>query len=110
VSGGNSDKWCSAAGSRWLQVDLGTSAAISGFTVRHASAGGEDAGFNTRDFTIQVSQNGSTWSTPVTVTGNTAGVTTHPVAVTGRYVRLNVTTPTQTGDAAARIYELEVYA
>ncbi len=42
--------------------------------------------------------------------GNTAGATTHPVGVTARYVRLNVTTPTQSTDAAARIYELEVYS
>ena len=30
-------------------------------------------------------------------------------ARTARYVKLNVTTPTQTTDTAARIYELEVY-
>jgi hypothetical protein len=36
-------------------------------------------------------------------------VTTHPVdPTTVRYARLVITTPTQTTDLAARIYELEV--
>jgi hypothetical protein len=110
ISGGNSDKWCSLAASKFLQVDLGSSVAITSFVVRHASAGGESASWDTRDFSIEVSQNGSTWTPAATVTGNTAGVTTHPVATTARYIRLNVTTPTQTTDTAARIYEFEAYA
>jgi hypothetical protein len=46
----------------------------------------------------------------VTVTGNTANVTTHNIATTSaRYVRLNVVTPTSSSsDHATRIYELEV--
>jgi predicted alpha-1,2-mannosidase len=110
VSGGNADKWCSAAASRFLQVDLGASTSISSVRVQHASAGGESATFNTRDFSVSFSQDGNTWSTPVNVAGNTAGVTSHPVSVSARFVRLNVTTPAQTTDAAARIYELEVYS
>jgi non-reducing end alpha-L-arabinofuranosidase len=110
VSGGNSDKWCSQAAPRFLQVDLGASYTINGFILRHAQAGGEDAGFNTQDFNIQLSTDGSTWTTVVTVTGNTLGVTTHGITPrTARYAKLNVTTPTQTTDAAARIYEFEVY-
>jgi hypothetical protein len=111
VAGGTTDKWCSAGATKFLQVDLGSSYNIQSFTVRHAGAGGESTTWNTRDFTIQVSTNGTTWSTPVTVTGNTANVTSHPITTTSaRYVRLNVTAPTQTTDNAARIYELEVYA
>ena len=38
-------------------------------------------------------------------------MTSHNIAATqARYVRLNVTTPASDGNAAARIYELEVYA
>lgn len=111
VSGGNSDKFCSLVSSKWLRVDLGASRSIGKFTVRHAGAGGESANYNTRAFQIQTSGDGSTWTTRVTVTGNTANVTTHPITpVTARYVRLVVTTPTQTGDPAARIYEFEAYA
>jgi predicted alpha-1,2-mannosidase len=111
VSGGNSDKWCSlAAGTKFLQVDLGASTSVNQIVIRHAGAGGESTSFNTRDFNIQVSTDGTTFTTVATVAGNTASVTTHNItATTARFVRLNVTTPTQTTDAAARIYELEVY-
>jgi hypothetical protein len=43
VSGGNSDKWCSQASAKFLQVDLGQNFNITSFVVRHASAGGESA-------------------------------------------------------------------
>ncbi|RYZ46048.1 MAG: lysyl endopeptidase, partial [Myxococcaceae bacterium] len=57
----------------------------------------------------QTSSNGTTWSTPVTVTSNTANTSTHSITATSaRYIKLNVTTPSQNGDPATRIYELEV--
>ena len=107
----NNSKWCSLAASKWLQVDLGSNATITSFTLRHAGAGGESTSFNTRDFSIQLSSDGSTWSTPVNVSANTASVTSHPIASTSaRYVRLVITTGAQSGQAnTARIYELEVY-
>ncbi|NUT33859.1 MAG: alpha-mannosidase [Hamadaea sp.] len=110
-TGGNTDKWCSLGSTKWWQVDLGSATSVSSFTLRHAGAGGESTSWNTRDFTIQTSTDGSTWTTRVTVTANTAGTTTHPItAVTARYVRVNVQIPTQDGNAAARIYEIEVYS
>ena len=109
VSGGSTDKWCSAGASKWLQVDLGASHAISSFTIRHAGAGGETNTWDTKDYDLQVSAAGSTWTTVVQARGNTADVSSHGVSATGRYVRLNVVTPAQTTDAAARIYEFEVY-
>ncbi|WP_436500462.1 discoidin domain-containing protein [Actinokineospora sp. HUAS TT18] len=111
VSGGNTDKFCSLVSSKWLRVDLGASVSVGKFTVRHAAAGGESASYNTRAFQIQTSTNGTSWTTRVTVTGNTESVTTHQITpVTARYVRLVITTPTQTSDPAARIYEFETYA
>ncbi|WP_109522584.1 glycoside hydrolase family 97 catalytic domain-containing protein [Nocardia aurea] len=110
VSGGWSDKWCSG-GAKWWRVDLGSSVTVRSFTVRHAGAGGESASYNTRDFDIQVSADGSAWTTVVQARGNTANVSTHPVtAVTARYVRLNVVTAEQGGNGAARIYEVEAYS
>ncbi len=109
VSGGTSDKWCSLGSSKWLRVDLGSMAAIRTFTIRHAGAGGESASWNTRDYDIQVSSDGSTWTTVVQARGNTGNVSTHGVSTTGRYVRLNVITAEQSGGGAARIYEFEVY-
>jgi hypothetical protein len=108
VSGGNSDKFCSLAATKFLQVDLGAAKPISGFVVRHAGAGGETASWNTRDFDIQTSANGTSWTTVVQARGNTANVSTHTIAANGRYVRLNVITAEQGTNSAARIYEFEV--
>ncbi|HEX5993914.1 MAG TPA: discoidin domain-containing protein, partial [Jiangellales bacterium] len=107
---GRSDKWCSLGSAPWLRIDLGADVPIGRFVLRHAGAGGESTDFNTRDFTIEVSADGVTWTTVVTVVGNTADVTTHDVTAAGRYVRLNITAPTQIDDPAARIYELEAYS
>ncbi|GAA2740549.1 endo-beta-N-acetylglucosaminidase [Kitasatospora cinereorecta] len=110
VSGGTGDKWCTLTGSKWLEVDLGSVRSLSRFTVKHAAAGGESAAWNTRDFTVQVrSSTADPWTTAVTVTGNTAATTDHPVSVSARYVRLVITRPTQTTDPAARIYEFETW-
>jgi hypothetical protein len=112
VSGGTSDKWCSLSSNRWLQVDLGQTYQVTSFTLRNAGAGGENTAWDTRDADILVSTDGSTWSTAAQVRGNTADVTvvnlSSPVAA--RYVKLNVITPTNNSDPAARIYEFEVYA
>jgi hypothetical protein len=111
VSGGNSDKWCSQAGVKFLQVDLGQNFSVTSFVVSHASAGGESAGLNTRAFNIQVSANGTNFTSVVSVTNNTQGVTSHPISATmARFVRLNITQAEQTNNITARIYELEVFA
>ena len=47
---------------------------------------------------------------PVQARGNTANVTVHNVATSGRYARLTVITAEQSGNSAARIYEFEAYA
>src|SRR6266545_1979704 len=110
-SGGTSDKWCSlVSGTKFLQVDLGSTRSIVSFTVRHAGAGGESTTWNTRDFDIQVSADGTSFTTVVQVRGNTASVTNHTMATSGRFVRLNVITAEQGTGGAARIYEFEVYA
>ncbi|GIH02437.1 alpha-1,2-mannosidase [Rhizocola hellebori] len=110
VSGGNSDKFCSTAATKFLQIDLGQPFALTSFTIRHAGAGGESTTWNTRDYDIQVSNDASTWSTVVQARASTASVTTHTVTVTARYLRLNVITAQQTAGGATRIYEFEAYA
>jgi hypothetical protein len=110
VDGSVSTGWCSVGSDRWLMVDLGSVAFVSGFVVHHAGSGGGVAALNTRDFTIAVSVDGLSWSTPVSVVGNTADVTTHTISGTARYVRLRVTTPASNDDLYARIAEFEIYA
>jgi aryl-phospho-beta-D-glucosidase BglC (GH1 family) len=110
VDGSVGTKWCSGGASKFLQVDLGGAADLSRFVVRHAGAGNDPVAWNTRDFTIAVSADGTNFTTVVTVTGNTANVTTHTIAMTrGRYVRLDIAVPTSDGSTAARIFELEAY-
>jgi hypothetical protein len=77
-------------------------------TIRHAQAGGESATFNTRDFDLQTSDDGLTFTTVTQVRGNSAGVTTTPVVATTRFLRLQVITAEQASNRAARIYEVEV--
>jgi glucose/arabinose dehydrogenase/PKD repeat protein len=110
VTGGNADKWCSLGTTKFLRIDLGAASSVGRFVLRHAAAGNEPARFNTRDFDIQTSLDGITWTTRATARANTANVTTHTIApVSARYLRLNVLTPTQDTDTAARIYEFEAY-
>jgi hypothetical protein len=110
VSGGNSDKWCSTGTAKWWQVDLGGATPVRTVTVQHAGAGGESMSWNTRDYDIQASSDGSSWTTIVQARGNTASVTTHAVNVTARYLKLTVLTPEQGSGGSARIYEFEVYS
>jgi hypothetical protein len=110
VSGGNSDKFCSLTSPSQLTVDLGAAHTLTGLEIDHAGAGGEAATYNTRAYTVQVSTNATTWTTVAQATANTAGVTTHSLTgISARYVRLNVTTPTQTTDPATRVYEFKVF-
>ena len=109
--GGNTDKWCStAAGTKFSRSTSAPSQSLGSFTVRHAGAGGESTAANTRDFDLQVSANGTTFTTVAQVRGNTASVSTHQVTASGRYIRLNVINPEQGAGGAARIYEFEAYA
>jgi predicted alpha-1,2-mannosidase len=111
IRGGSvSDKWCSLGTRKWLAVDLGTRATLSKVVVRHAGSGGENPTWNTRDFKISVSGDGRSWTPAAHISGNRENVTTHPLpGLSARHVRLDIVTPTRSKDAAARIYELEVY-
>ncbi|MEN9580831.1 MAG: hypothetical protein RJA70_3840 [Pseudomonadota bacterium] len=111
VNGVGSDKWCAFGANQWINVDLGASYLVKSFTIKHASAGGEDPEYNTKDFDIRVSTNNSTWTKVVTVTGNKAGVTSHTLSSTklARYIKLTATKPVNSQLEAARIYEFQVF-
>jgi len=110
TSGGTGDKWCSSENSKWLQVDLGATYTVARIVIRHAGAGDENPDWNTRAFKIHVSTDGRKFTMVANVTDNDKDVSTHTIAPTAaRYVQLEVITPTQDGDPAARIYEFEVY-
>jgi hypothetical protein len=63
VAGGETDRWCSGDRPLFLQVDLGAVRPVKRFVVKHASAGGESEESDTRDFNIQVSTEGKTFTT-----------------------------------------------
>ena len=105
---GWADKWCSQGSSKWLQADLGATKHVGSVVIRHAGAGGEYPQWDTRDFDLLTSTDGSTWTTRASVRGNTADTTTTTIDADARYVRLNVVTPASDGNTAARVYEMEV--
>ena len=69
VAGGKADSWCAENWPFFLQVDLGAARPVKRFVVKHASAGGESEESDTRDFNIQVSTDGKTFTTVATSSG-----------------------------------------
>ena len=69
VTGGQADRWCADDWPLFLQVDLGAVHAVKRFVVKHASAGGENEESDTREFNIQLSQDGKVFNTVAASTG-----------------------------------------
>jgi len=112
VDGNRNTKWCSTnSGNKWLRVDLGSVQTINAWQVRHAGDGGENTGWNTRDFRLQISNDGVTWTDVDSVKDNMANITVGRIEpVKARYVRLYITDPEYVPwTGAARIYEFEIY-
>ena len=76
--------------------------------MRHAQAAGLGRELNTRDFTVETSLDGNTWTVAGTYTANTEAVTDAAIdPVEARYVRVSVTDAG--ADGIARIGDIEVY-
>ena len=69
VTGGTADSWCADDWPKFLQVDLGSARKVKRFVVKHASAGGENEEADTRDFNIQVSLDGKSYTTVTSSSG-----------------------------------------
>ena len=69
VAAGRADAWCAEGWSLFLQVDLGALHPVTRFVVKHASAGGENQESDTRDFNIQLSNDGKTFTTVASSSG-----------------------------------------
>ena len=95
-------------GTGWVQLDFQEPYQITRYVVRHAEAGGLDPELNSRDFTVELSTDGETWTTVGTHTGNIAPVTDASIEATeARYVRVSVTHAGT--DGCVRIGDIEVY-
>ena len=69
VAGGQADRWCADDWPLFLQVDLGAARPVTRFVVKHASAGGENEESDTRDFNIQLSNDGKSFTTVASSSG-----------------------------------------
>ena len=97
-----------AAAPPWLQLDLGSAHSIHRWVIRHAGEHGLNRDRNTRDFTLQVSQDGQAWQTIDTIRGNTANVSDLEYSpVDARYIRILIDNPGT--DSIARIADIEIY-
>ncbi|MEY9928964.1 hypothetical protein ABH926_003604 [Catenulispora sp. GP43] len=86
---------------QWIQVDLGQSTAI-----KHIQLGWESA--YAKAYQIQVSNDGTNWTTVYSTTTGAGGVETFDVSGTGRYVRMYGTARGTTYGYS--LYEFGVYA
>jgi hypothetical protein len=69
IGAGKTDSWCADDWPMFVQVDLGAARPVKRFVVKHASAGGESEDADTRDFNIQVSADGKSFTTVATSSG-----------------------------------------
>ena len=111
VDGDVHTKWCATGEAPYeLTIDLGRETTVSQVDIAHAHAGGEDAGMNTKKYTISVSSDGTEYTPVKDVKKNSADNTSDAFApVNARYVKLTVTQGTQDVETTARIYEVQVY-
>ncbi|GEK20388.1 DUF1996 domain-containing protein [Cellulomonas xylanilytica] len=85
VDGNGSTRWASQfSDAQWIQVDLGGTATVDRVELRWEAA-------YAKAFQVQLSPNGTTWTTVATVTNGTGGNQTVAAPGTGRYLRLNLT-------------------
>mgnify|MGYP001602183360 CR=1 FL=1 len=106
VDGDLTTRWASAwSDPQWLQLDLGATADISGFTITWEPA-------FAAAYHIEVSDDASTWTQVYDTTTGAGGTEnlTVPAGTSGRYVRLTGTTRTTIGGAqyGYSIYEFQV--
>lgn len=104
-----SSKWTSSnEDPSWIEVDLGTTATVNKVMLYW------EPGCNGINFTIDVSTDGSTWSTASTITGNSISGQAQTYSFTqvpARYVRMYGTSHPTTAGAnwGYSLYEFQVY-
>jgi acyl-homoserine lactone acylase PvdQ len=103
VDGSATSRWASSwADGQWLRVDLGGTRPVARVAIQW------EAAYATA-YEIEVSPDGSTWTTAATVTGGNGGLDNVAFGATSaRYVRL--TGQTRATSYGFSIYEMEVYA
>ncbi|MEV6950471.1 discoidin domain-containing protein [Streptomyces sp. NPDC051183] len=101
VDGDNGTRWSSQfADPQWIQVDLGAAAQLSQVVLRWETAAA-------KAYRIELSTDGSTWSTAHSTTAGTGGTATHDITGTARYVRMYGTQRTTVYGYS--LWEFQVY-
>lgn len=98
-----STRWASAySGAQWIQVDLGANTSVARVKLTWDPA-------YAIDYQIQISNNGSSWTTLRSITGNSSWINDNTgLSGTGRYLRISGTTKALPAWGFS-LYELEVY-
>ncbi|MFG2617472.1 discoidin domain-containing protein [Streptomyces sp. NPDC048507] len=101
VDGDNGTRWSSQfADPQWIQVDLGAPAQLSQVVLRWETAAA-------KAYRVELSTDGSSWSTAYSTANATGGTVTHDITGTARYVRVYGTQRT-TGYGYS-LWEFQVY-
>jgi hypothetical protein len=101
VDGNTGTRWSSAfSDPQWLQVDLGSTQAITQVTLNWETAAG-------KAFSIQTSNDASTWTTIYSTTTGAGGTQNLTVTGSGRYVRMYGTA--RTTQYGYSLWEFQVY-
>ncbi len=100
--GDTATRWASAEGHdpEWIRVDLGASATISRVRLTWEVAYG-------KSYRVEVSPDGSTWTTAYSTTTGDGGVDDLALSGTGRYVRMYGTA--RGTSYGYSLYEMEIY-
>ncbi|MBU9714932.1 cadherin-like beta sandwich domain-containing protein [Evansella tamaricis] len=106
-----SDRWYSGSGNQnWLRVDLGDEYEINRWVIVGMGAVGWDNDRNPRDFRLQRSDDGFTWTDVDVVTGNWMSVVDRNVpAFKARYLRVLVTMGNELNNVWTSIVEFEAH-
>lgn len=109
LDGDLTTKWCDNGSEKpWMIADLGGQKTIAGFELFHSGAGGESPEWNTRDYDILVSNDGTNWTNVVQRRGNTENSSKDAIAlIEARYVKLSLEKAEQNGKVA-RIYDWQI--
>jgi hypothetical protein len=102
VDGNATTRWASVEGvdPQWIRVDLGATRTLSRIVLRWEAA-------YAKSYRLEVSNDGTTWTTAHSTTTENGGVDDVTVAASGRYVRMY---GTQRGTAYGySLYEMEVW-
>ena len=108
VDGTEGSVW-TAKGAGWVSVDLGKEYQLGRWVAKLGGVSGKIAQ-NARDFRLQISKDGETWTDADVVSGNTlTTVGRNLKSVTTRYARVLFDTPAQTDNGDSSLAELELW-